>query len=472
MIIVIQQQFSYGLKYNRYLRRLANKPGHAVLAINTEIFTLESTSIRKSFANILSQAAKELFLFVICCLDGVVLIPTWFLTSLISIAFLFKSESIAHSKKMLLRLLAEGPFQQVPMHFIDSLHIYSTILRFAQPKTYLSLRKDNSLRRFSLHIIYFSLCYKFILALVSKFRPALYISLYSSYVQHGFPAGIFLKDSIPVWILSARSSNGIILSNIEHNVFPDVPVLPESSPRGKDILENRISGVIDKSINYMSFSAYAGSHYSLADPAIDVQTLAGFSTIIYMHELCDSHLEGKQPYPFADYYDWLEQTCEYLSSISANYAVKIHPALDTDSASAIQYRNTFSLLQVIKNNYNVIFTNATTPVLIQKGMTLGITVEGSVGPELAYLGVSCVALPTAQYSYFNMCYVANSRDEYFHLISNPGNAPFKKEFREQACTYIGSQEIASSMPYFWDEKVCTSLNKAFGSPIFGLKLNP
>jgi hypothetical protein len=271
-----------------------------------------------------------------------------------------------------------------------------------------------------------------------------YVSLYHGYIQNAVLIRRLLRKSVPVILVFSRGSKGSILTRSHHRSAAPVRPVESVSNLGKEILESRVSGNIDSAISYMNKSAYA----KLSDTVQGSNKLTAPEIVIYMHELTDMHLESEQPYPFRDYFHWLDHTCHILSCNKKPFAVKLHPVLTGELKK--KYNNSLALLEQLVRKYDVSVMDMTTKELVKNGMKLGVTVEGSIAPELAHLGVNCLALRIAQYSDFDLCYIACNLRDYEDKLLALAAIPFGSHFRKQSYLYTGSQALMFSKTHEWD----------------------
>jgi hypothetical protein len=73
---------------------------------------------------------------------------------------------------------------------------------------------------------------------------------------------------------------------------------------------------------------------------------------------------------------------------------------------------------------------------VDAGMACAVTVHGSIGAEMAFMGVPTIAAGDNGYISFNFCRTARSQDEYQRLLKDYRNFRMDKaEMRKEACAF-------------------------------------
>lgn len=251
-------------------------------------------------------------------------------------------------------------------------------------------------------------------------RPTLYLTSFSSYVQHGVAVRSALLQGIPVICFGNLQQLGKQLSlqdpyqtkNPVHyrDRFLRRPDQEAAIVHARAQLEGRLRGGIDPATAYMATSAYADDG---TEPAPDVDG----AVIVFLHDFFDSpHIYADLVFP--DFWTWACCTIDTLLATGKPFAVKAHPN---------QVAESVSVTEQIRARYPAVrFIAPTVPNtrLAAAGMRAAVTVYGSVAAELAYLGVPSIACARHPHVAFDFCTTARTRDEYVALLERAHDMSF------------------------------------------------
>lgn len=247
----------------------------------------------------------------------------------------------------------------------------------------------------------------------SRVKPLLYLTSYSTYIQHGVPVRVALRNGVRVFAFGnyQEFAKQLTPQDWVHTKNPDdyateflkLDCQEEKLALAETALAARLSGGIDSATAYMKKSAYAES----SDPVPDVQGAA----IIFLHDFFDSpHVYREMVFP--DFWEWICFTIETLKSANIRFFIKPHPN---------QVNLSDSVLSELKRRYPglpMIPSSISNKQLTEAGMLCAITVYGTVAHEMAYLGISTIACAHHPHISFDFCRTARSRDEYASLLRN------------------------------------------------------
>lgn len=251
-------------------------------------------------------------------------------------------------------------------------------------------------------------------------RPVLYLTSFSSYVQHGIAARTALFFGVPVICFGNLQQLGKQLQaddpyqtkNPVHyrDRFLLRPDRDTAIAQARQQLENRLRGGIDPATAYMATSAYAddGSHADL-----DVKG----AVVVFLHDFFDSpHIYAELVFP--DFWTWSCCTIDTLLATGRPFAVKPHPNQVAGSVSVIdqlkaRYPTVRFLAPAIPNTR-----------LVGAGMKAAVTVYGTVVHELAYLGVPSIACARHPHVAFDFCTTARNRAQYVALLQKAHDMSF------------------------------------------------
>ncbi len=250
-------------------------------------------------------------------------------------------------------------------------------------------------------------------------KPVIYLTTYSTYIEHGIPVRVAIEQKIPVFSFGNFFQFGLQLTSDHFRHTPDTRLykeiiiqLPEQElteyiKKAESILEFRMSGGIDNATGYMRQSAYQERN-SLDLNADYLSSLNG-AVVIFLHDFYDSpHVWDD--FIFTDFWDWLTKTIDILKKENINFFIKPHPNQINDNAIKILSKK-YPDLKWLNSAYN-------NRVLVEAGIVCGLTVYGTVAHELAYLGVPSIGAAKHVHQAFSFCRQAKTISEYESLLIN------------------------------------------------------
>ena len=268
--------------------------------------------------------------------------------------------------------------------------------------------------------------------------PALYLTSYSTYIQHGVPARVALDEGIAVYAFGnlQEFTKRLHRHDIVHTRNPDdyrkhFEAQPDPSV-GRAAAERnlalRLSGGVDSATAYMAKSAYQ-------DTGVPVPDVRG-AAVIFLHDFFDSpHVYRNMVFP--DFWQWACFTIDTLTQSGIPFFVKPHP--NQVGPSALVLRE----LQERYPSLRLIPTAVTNRQLADAGLACAITVYGTIGHEMAYLGVPSIASAHHPHVAFDICQTATTVDEYAALLRRALTLPVDTaELREQALQFYYSHNLA------------------------------
>ena len=265
-----------------------------------------------------------------------------------------------------------------------------------------------------------------------RVRPRLYLTSYTTYLEHGIPARVALHQGVDVWSFGNLNSFAKRLSlgdsyhtqdfSAYRKTFEGLDHHEERLQEARRQLENRLAGGIDAATSYMRRSAYGDS----VEPA--PSGLNG-AVVVFLHDFYDS----PHVYPelvFEDFWQWICFTIETLRAQDVKFFLKPHPNQIELSDEAL------GLLRKQYPELRWVSSNITNVQLAQEGIACGVTVYGTVAHELAYLGVPSIGSARHPHHSFDFCRTARTRDEYESMLKTYSVLPVpKEEMRRQALAF-------------------------------------
>lgn len=265
----------------------------------------------------------------------------------------------------------------------------------------------------------------------SRIKPKIFLSSYSTYIQHGIPVRVAIKHGITVFTFgnyqefTKKLNHNDLVHTASHKnykeQFSTQEKLENKRSKAERHLLKRTSGGIDTATAYMKKSAYE-------ETGEQVPNVKG-AIIIFLHDFFDSpHVYNWMIFP--DFYEWLTFTIKIARKNNLKLFIKPHPN---------QITNSESVVTKIKEQYPDIpflSTGITNKQLVKAGMGCGVTVYGTVAHELAFLGTQIISCGDNPHISFNLCHHAKNKDEYENLLKNFSSLSIdKKIMKEEALAF-------------------------------------
>jgi hypothetical protein len=262
-------------------------------------------------------------------------------------------------------------------------------------------------------------------------RPHMYLTSYSTYVEHGIPARVALLSGIRVFSFGnlTRFGKELTVQDWFHTAdtseyraaFAALDDRPRRLAEAEQQLRLRLGGAIDAATSYMKVSAYSGGAAAVPDLRDAV--------VVFLHDFYDSpHVYDQLV--FDDFWSWACFTIDTLQAAGIRFVVKPHPNQVALSGDA-----TRRLLQKYPH-LGVLPTNVRNTQLVEAGMKCGVTVYGTVAHELAFLGVPTIACARHPHHAFEFCRTARSVEQYGQYLREAGQQQLgPDEMREQALAF-------------------------------------
>jgi hypothetical protein len=243
-------------------------------------------------------------------------------------------------------------------------------------------------------------------------KPKLYLTSYTTYIQHGIAVRMALKHGTPVICFGTLQQLGkcLTLTDYFHTKDPrsyrtDFDRLKNSQSvieEARRNLEVRLSGGVDEATAYMVTSAYRNE-------SVQAELGVAGAVIVFLHDFFDSpHAYADLVFP--DFWTWACCTIETLAETGKPFAVKPHPNQRVESAEVVEH------LKKIYPKVNFISSSVSNAILVAEGICAGVSMHGTVIHELAYLGVPSIGCSRHPHVAFDFCTTAGNRKEYMELL--------------------------------------------------------
>jgi hypothetical protein len=270
-------------------------------------------------------------------------------------------------------------------------------------------------------------------AYFSTRKPKMFLTSYTSYVQHGIPARVAIALGIKVISFGSYQHLCKPLSREDqthlaehwhyHDRFAALPPAEQQSRRARadERLGARMRGEIDNAIGYMRSSAYA-AHSS------DVPDVKG-AVIVYLPDFYDS-IHVYRWTTFHDYWEWACFTIDTLTGAGIPFLIKAHPNASPDS------KLVYDRLQARYPGLNFVPPGITTAQLAAAGIAAGVSPRGTVLSELAYLGVPVIAAGDHPHAEFDLTLPAKTLEDYRGRLLSAASLPRDAQtMRSRACEF-------------------------------------
>ena len=223
---------------------------------------------------------------------------------------------------------------------------------------------------------------------------------------------------------SFHGTNGGAYRDIAESLADPEPALA----RAKELLEGRLGGRIDHATSYMRQSAYVST-----DEPVPAEVRG--AVVVFLHDFFDSpHIYADLV--FDDFWQWICCTIRTLTEAGIPFFLKPHP--NQIAASAVVQKQLSAQFPTLR----MLSTRITNRQLVEAGMGAGVTVYGTVGHELAYLGVPVICCARHPHHSFNFCRTAHSVEEYVALLFQPFELPLSREqMRHQALQFYYAHNL-------------------------------
>ena len=288
----------------------------------------------------------------------------------------------------------------------------------------------------------------------SSVKPKLFLTSYTTYIQHGIPVRVALNNDVRVFSFGNYQQFAKELSNTDWSQTKNT----DKYSKAYSVMENkdgklaladnamtlRMSGQLDNATAYMKESAYRESNQVVPNV---VQAI-----VIFLHDFYDSpHVYRSMLFP--DFWEWICFTIDTLKNADIKFFIKPHPN---------QIKLSDKALDKLKNLYpeaNFISPKITNKQLVVAGMSCAVTVYGTVAHEMAYLGVPTIACgDNPHMSFNNICKLANSIEDYERLLLSFENFVVNKQNlrKESLAFYYMHNMYISDAERLLVEKVCNN----------------
>jgi hypothetical protein len=264
----------------------------------------------------------------------------------------------------------------------------------------------------------------------SRVRPKLYLTSYTSYIQHGIPARVATSFGTKIFSFGNYQtlSKPITAEDWCHvsngaNYKSDFLALPDQDAK-LQLAEREFSAVTQ---GQGSSAAYLQHPVPGSGRPSDVNVKG--MPVIFLHDFFDS-VHCYRWITFHDFWTWICFTIETFQKNGIAFAIKPHPEQVDESRDLVTLlREKYLGLQMIP-----VETNNRT--LIQSGMSCAVTFYGTVSAEMAFLGVPSISCGDNPHVAFDFSNTARTPEEYKNLLRNCQSLPRDiAKMRQECCMF-------------------------------------
>ena len=252
-----------------------------------------------------------------------------------------------------------------------------------------------------------------------------------SYIHHGLPSRFFVNNKIKVKYFGGKAAylSDHKLKNYWHShdfrnfpkIFKKLKDKKNKIKSAKKLLEKKFSGKIIPQENFiLKESAYKNKN----------EKLKNFLGVIFLHCFVDAPT-GRGNCLFNDFYEWTDETLSFFekNNLSKYIAIKPHPnSRDISIATELKFK---------KKYQNFIWLNKKTSnkSIFKKKPKFGISVLGSVLPEIAYHGIFCISASTHPSMAYNFVYRPKTKKDYFQKLIEISNSKNRAKIKSKNKIY-------------------------------------
>ena len=299
--------------------------------------------------------------------------------------------------------------------------------------SYLRFNRKPTLNIYDINLLFYIWdCYNQVVYfddLIRKNKVNAYFSSYSSYIAHGIPVRVFLKYNLRVFTQGLVNLNTnckikeLFIDDTTHvkphwkykSIFNGLPNKNELSKLGYKKLANRFKGYND--LAYMKLNQYSKDYKT----PIFFQKLDG---VVFIGDFYDSpHVYRSMV--FNDFYEWLIFTIEFSLENKINLGFKTHPN---------QIEEGDLLIKKIMYSYpqlNWVDPLTSNNIIFKSGIKFGVSLHGSVLPELAFNNIIPICCGDNPTSNFDFVFEAKTKSEYANMLKNYKNLSFNQDLKYQ-----------------------------------------
>ena len=230
-------------------------------------------------------------------------------------------------------------------------------------------------------------------------------------MHHGFPSRYFLNKKIKVKYFGGKGSylSDHKINNYWHShdfrkfpeIFKKLSHKKEKILLAKKLLSTKFSGKIIPQENFILDRSVYKNKVKLKD----------FIGVIFLHCFVDAPT-GRGKCLFNDFYEWTDETLKFFekNNLSKHIAVKPHPnSKDISINTELEFKDKYkSFIWLDKKTSN--------KSIFYKKPKFGLSVLGTVLPEIAYHKIFCMSASTHPSMAYNFVFRPKNKKQYFEKL--------------------------------------------------------
>ena len=274
-------------------------------------------------------------------------------------------------------------------------------------------------------------------SIFSENNYQIFLTNYTSYIQHGIPTRVALDMGVEVYSAGnlsqffKRLSKEDSLHTSAHWMYKEkfrrIPNPEIARREAKSMLEYRFSGGVDKATMYMKSSAFIESGEEVP---------LGVEGVVFLHDFFDSpHCHRWMLFP--DFLDWARYTLQVIEDHKLPIAIKPHPNQLPESRDVV--------MQLKADFPNVLWLPVTLSnrKIFKSGIKCGISVYGTILHELAFNGIPSLAAGDHPHTAFDISITPQTIDEYRTKLINFRKLEQTKETKKEVLDFYYMHNIYS-----------------------------
>lgn len=256
---------------------------------------------------------------------------------------------------------------------------------------------------------------------------------YSTYISHGVPVRVFLTNKVKVIIYHDIGTGEIKTKKLSLNdalhikshwryreILNKQKNKEELVQKGYIHFNRRFEGYNE--LSYMQHNQYSDSNVK------ETIFTESFEGVVFLHDFFDSPHVYREML-FEDFYEWLVYLMNLTIKYSLNIAFKPHPNQLPENQKII---DSFKLKYP---NIKWIDKSISNKKIFSSGIKYGLSVYGTVLPELAFHGIKPISCGDNPASDFDFVFQAKTKSEYEYLILNHINLKLPEDLNYQLGSY-------------------------------------
>ncbi len=266
----------------------------------------------------------------------------------------------------------------------------------------------------------------------------IFLTSYTSYVQHGIPVREALRVGVNVYSSGNLSQyfKRLDLDDVLHTAahwryleqFESLPKPSTALEQARQQLESRFKGGVDQATLYMKTSAFLSS---------DALMPEGVEAVVFLHDFFDSpHCHRNML--FVDFLEWANFTLGVIQKYDLPIAVKPHPnQLEESREVVLELQRMYPEVKWLP----VTLSNRT---IFNSGIKCGISVYGTILHELAYHGIPALAAGDHPHTAFGIAITPDSIESYERSLRDFRTLPLTTDVQKQVLSFYYMHNLYNS----------------------------